>query len=300
MDRSQVGRCRLSCRLDPGPIRIRAAPILHRRNEARHPRPWGPPRSLAIVGERLFAVSGGPERTELIVMAWWNTRNGKERLRVVERWTLQDSRSQIDGFTLAPSTDSRPMESFYINMNFSIRVYSVPARSEHDEDGQSSPPMKLKSLNMKVLTQGMTVGDQENDDRLSTMITFEGVTYILRSNASVQDAWNLADGTLVSEIKLPELPATDEDNTMVKWKGFALERKIATDSTDSETPNVRGGDVQSMRASGASDALFLHLMTDEATFGGQIWSFPVLEHIGTPSGLFSAPDCQIIATTSMN
>jgi hypothetical protein len=195
------------------------------------------------------------------------------------------------------------MESFYINMNFSIRVYSVPARSEHDEDGQSSPPMKLKSLNMKVLTQGMTVGDQENDDRLSTMITFEGVTYILRSNASVLEMlgiWRTV-GTLVSEIKLPELPATDEDTTMVKWKGFALERKSATDSTDSGTPNVRGGDVQSMRASGASDALFLHLMTDEATFGGQIWSFPVLEHIGTPSGLFSVPDCQIATTSqSMN
>jgi hypothetical protein len=238
---------------------------------------------LAIVGERLFAVSGGPPRTELIEMAWWKTRNGKERLRVVEKWTLQDGKSQIDGFSFAPSTDSSPMGSFYINMNSSVRVYSVPARFEHDEHGgQSDHPMKLKSLNMKVLTQGIT---GMNDDRLSTMINFEGVTYILRSNASVLDAWNLTDGTLVSEIKLPaKLPATDEDNTTVKWKGFALERTSATD-----------GDVQPMRASGV---LFLHLMTDEAAVGGQVWSFPVVEHFGTPSGIFSVPDCQIDQTAT--
>ena len=45
---------------------------------------------LAIVGDRLFAVSDGPVRTELIEMAWWGTRDGHKRLRVVGRWTLED------------------------------------------------------------------------------------------------------------------------------------------------------------------------------------------------------------------
>ena len=168
------------------------------------------------------------------------------------------------------------MGSFHINMNSSIRIYSVPARSENEEQDQPSHPMKLKSLNMKVLTHGMNVGDRENDDLVSTMITFEGITYILRSNANVLEAWKLTDGVHFSEIKLP---ATEGDNgTVVKWAGFALERKVATDS---ETPNVRGGNVLE------SNDLFLHLLTNEATFGGRIWSFPVLEHGETPSGLFS-------------
>jgi hypothetical protein len=244
---------------------------------------------LAIVGGQLFAVSDGPERTELIEMAWWGTRNGNERLRVVGRWTLQDSRSQVDGLNFVSSTDSTPMGSFYINMNSSIRVYSMPARSENEEPNQLAHPMRLKSLNMKVFNQGMTVEHEASTDRHSTMITFEGITYILRSKTNVLEAWNLMDGTLFSEI---ELPATEGANTMLmKWTGFALERRIATST---ETPNVRGGDILEMLL---SDVLFLHLMTDdEATFGCQIWSFPVRE---TPSGLFSVPGCQI-ATTAMN
>eukprot|EP00550_Attheya_septentrionalis_P003868 CAMPEP_0198284942 /NCGR_PEP_ID=MMETSP1449-20131203/4299_1 /TAXON_ID=420275 /ORGANISM="Attheya septentrionalis, Strain CCMP2084" /LENGTH=1003 /DNA_ID=CAMNT_0043982167 /DNA_START=46 /DNA_END=3057 /DNA_ORIENTATION=- len=240
---------------------------------------------LAIVGNQLFAVSGGPERTELIEMAWWGTRDGNKRLRVVGRWTLEDSSSQVDGFSFVPSTDPTPMGSFYINMNSSIRTYSLPARSKTEEPHQPAHPMRLKSLNMKVFTQAMAVGDKESHDSLSTMITFEGITYILRPKRNVLEAWNLADGTNLSEI---ELPVTDEDDAMMKWTGFALERRIATST---ETPNVRGGDMLGMLS---SNALHLHLMADE-----QIWSFPVLENIETPGGLFSVPHCQI-ATTSMN
>eukprot|EP00978_Attheya_sp_CCMP212_P048726 scaffold566203_cov86-Attheya_sp.AAC.1 len=128
---------------------------------------------LAIVGNQLFAVSGGPERTELIEMAWWGTRDGKKRLRVVGRWTLEDSRSQVDGFSFVPSTDPTPMGSFYINMNSSIRAYSLPARSETEEPDQPAHPMRLKSLNMKVFTQAMAVGGKESNDSLMTMIAFE-------------------------------------------------------------------------------------------------------------------------------
>eukprot|EP00977_Amphora_coffeiformis_P000004 scaffold5_cov169-Amphora_coffeaeformis.AAC.4 len=246
---------------DDGTVRVKAESLI-RINQSHL-------RGLAIIGDRLFAVSDGDERTELIEMAWWRTREGSERLQVVGRWTLQDSRSQINGFSFAPPTDSTPTGSFHINMNSSIRVYSVPSRSESEEQGHLSHPMKLKSLNMKVLMRGLSVGDQEHEDHLSTMVNFECITYILRSNANVLEAWNLLNGTHVSEIKLP---AIDTDSgLMVKWAGFALERKVATGS---ETANVRGGDV-----------LFLHLLT----VGGQIWSFPVLEQGQTFSGLFSVP-----------
>lgn len=244
---------------------------------------------LAVVGNQVFAVSDGPELTEMIGMAWWGTHDGKERLRVVGRWTLEDSRSQVDGFSFVPSTDSTPVGSFYVNTNSSVRAYSVPATSEYQEPDQSARPMRLRSLNMKVLIQRMMVEGNGSSDRLSTMITFEGITYILSPKKNALEAWNLTDGTLYSEIVLP---ATGEENTMMKWTGFALERRAATST---ETPNVRGGEM----LGNISSALFLHLMTDEATSGGQVWTFPVLEDIETPSGLFSVPDCQI-AATSMN
>jgi len=241
---------------------------------------------LAIVGDRLFAVSDGPERTELIEMAWWGTFDGHKRLRVVGRWTLEDSKSQVDGFSYVPSSDSVPIGTFYINMHSSIQVYSLPARSDHEEPGQSSHPMRLRSLNMKVLTQGMSVQDKGSSDRLSTMITFDGITHILRSEKHSVEAWNLTDGTLVSEI---ELPSIEDDHFVMKWTGFALERRIATST---ETPNVRGGNILGTLS---SDVLLLHLMTE----GGQIWSFPLHEDIETPNGLFSVPDCQL-AKTGMN
>jgi uncharacterized membrane protein YidH (DUF202 family) len=244
---------------------------------------------LAIVDDQLFAVSDGPERTELIEMAWWGTRGGNEKLRVVGRWTLENSRSQVDGFSFVPFADTTPMGSFYINMNSSISSYSAPLRSEDPESDQYLYPKRLKSLNMKVLTQGMTVGDIGSNDRLSTMVTFEGVTYILRSQQNVLEAWNLMDGAHFSEIALP---ATD---TMMKWTGFALERRVSSSTT--ETQNVRGGD---MLETLSADALFLHLMTHvPGSVGGQVWSFPALEDTQTPGGLFSVRECHFV-TTSMN
>jgi hypothetical protein len=239
---------------------------------------------LAMVGDQLFAVSDGPEFTELVEMAWWRTHDGNERLRVVRRWKLEDSRTQVDGFSFVPSNDSASIGHFYINIHSSIRVYSIPARSENEESYQAAHPIRQKSLNMKVLTQGTSIGDC-----LSTMITFEGITYILRSKKNVLEAWNLTDGTLSSEI---QLPVTEEnDSMMMKWTGFALERRIAIRT---QTPNIRGANMPGIFP---SDPVFLHLMTNEATFVGKIWSFPILEDIEMPSGLFSVPDCQVVTTT---
>ena len=217
---------------------------------------------LSMVGDRLFGVSGGPERTELIEMAWWGTN----KLRIVGRWTLEGSRSQIDGFSFVPSVDSTTTGSFYINMNSSITTYSVPAATEEEESGEPDHPLRLKHLNMKVLTHGTTMGDD------GAMVTFEGITYILKSEGNVLEAWNLTDGTLVSEIALP---ATAGDNPMMMWTDFALERR--------------------------TDTLLLHMMmaNDSSPVEGNIWSFPTLEAFETQSGVFSVPKCQI-GTTSMN
>ena len=235
-------------------------------------------RGLAFVDDRLFAVSGGPARTELIEMPWWRIRNDKNKLQVVERWTLRESRSQIDGFTFAPSSESTPTGSFYINMNSSIRVYSVPAKRKNEEQGQLSHPRLLRSLNMKALTQGLGKEGQEIDDLVSTMITFEGITYMLRPNSIALETWNMTDGTHFPEIKLP---MTEAHGDMLKWTGFALERKITSDDTTSN-----GYIVDAL----TSDVLFLHLL-GEVTGGGEIWSFPVIEKGETP--LFSVPDISL-------
>lgn len=217
---------------------------------------------LSMVGDRLFGVSGGPERTELIEMAWWGTN----KLRIVGRWTLEDSRSQIDGFSFVPSVDSKTTGSFYINMNSSITTYSVPAATEKEQESdQPDHPLRLKHLNMKVLTHGTTMGE------VGAMVTFEGIAYILKSEGNVLEAWNLTDGTLISVIALP---ATAGDNPMMMWTYFALERRM--------------------------DTLLLHIMmANDSTVDGNIWTFPTLEAFETQTGVFSFPRCQI-GTTSMN
>jgi uncharacterized membrane protein YidH (DUF202 family) len=226
---------------------------------------------IAYVGDRLFAVSDGPKRTELIEMAWigGGSTTSNEKLRVIGRWTLKDSRSQVDGFSFEPSADdSATNGSFLIHMDSSIHTYSVPGSSE-EEDSPEQEPVRLNSLNMKVLTQG----HEESSDRLSTMVTFESITYILKSDEAVLEAWNVRNGTLLSAI---ELPVADKE-----WTGFALERRGTRGTTE--------------------DALFLHMMTREPTSLGnsQIWSFPALENISHPSSeIFSVPQCQVTTISS--
>ncbi|KAL3906314.1 MAG: hypothetical protein SGILL_009317, partial [Bacillariaceae sp.] len=192
-------------------------------------------KGLATVGDRLFAVSDGPERIELVEM---EGRSDLEKLRVVGRWTLADGQSKIDGFASV-------LDSFYINIDSEIQVYSVP--------NDFHRPMKLKSLNTKAFSQ--------QNSHVSTMTTFEGVTYMLEPNKNVLEAWYLTEGMLFAEIQLPEI-----DNFSMQWTGFALERK-KDDGT-----------------------LAVHLMTGE----GRIWSFPAVEDFGH----FSVPNCQV--ETSIN
>jgi hypothetical protein len=199
-------------------------------------------KGLASVGDRLFTVSDGPKRTELIEMALL----GKNKLQVVGRWTIVDRESHIDGFSFVSG-------NFYINSNSSIHVYSMP-------DG-SNRPMRLKSLNMKAFAQ--------QNDHLSMMTTFEGITYLLEPERNVLKAWNLTEGAMLAKIELPTI-----DDGMIQWTGFALERK---EGANSAAAAVLGG--------ASSAALVLHLMTVD----GHIWSFPSVED----TQLFSMPTCQI-------
>jgi hypothetical protein len=225
---------------------------------------------IEIVGDRVFAVSDGPHRTELMEMVWWGSKN--EHLRLVGRWTLENRSIKVHGFTFLPSPSSLVMGTFYIHMDSSIHVYSLPVAGGYN-------PTRLKSLNMKVMNQG-----KESHDPLSTMITFEGITYFLNSQKNVLEAWNMTKGAFFSEIELPT-----RNDSMMAWTSFALERRVLNIE---ETPGVRGG-----VGTQTSEMLFIHLTTDESTFGSQIWSFSVLKDYG--SSIFVFPNCPS-ASSSMN
>lgn len=224
---------------------------------------------LADAGGRLFAVSDGSGHPELVELARANSP--EERLRVLGRWTLED-KGQVRGFAFVPSVDSPNMGSFYIHMNSSVDVYSVPSTG----DGRAGHPLKLKSLNMKVLNQGNASYRNKAGEHLSTMQTFEGITYILNTIGNVLVAWDLTDGALLSQMKLPVAASG------TTWTDFSLGRK-AVSST--EIPQLRGNAV-------VDDGLFLHLTSHSSTNGGQLWSFPVKAE----RGLFSIPECQTISS----
>jgi hypothetical protein len=157
-------------------------------------------------------------------------------------------------------------------------------RSETEEPGHSVQPKRMRSLNMKFLTQSITVEGKKLKNHPSAINTFEGITYILQSTGNILEAWNLTEGTLLGEIKLPVIAAGEK--TMMNWKGFVFERRNANSVEISDEP------VRTMVANFSSDSLFLHLMTEEVAFGSQIWSFRVVtDDNKMPSELFSLPTC---------
>jgi hypothetical protein len=147
---------------------------------------------VTFVGDRLFTVAKGPGRHELIEMAWWGADVGHKKLRMIARWTLEDkTSSNVKGFSYLPSTDGVSSGHFLVTTASSVHVYSVPTKK--------SPPIRMKSLNMKVLGCGMENTNGEPNSKLTSMNTFDGVTYVM-SNSNLLDAWNMTDGTWLSAI----------------------------------------------------------------------------------------------------
>ena len=136
-----------------------------------------------------------------------------------------------------------------------MHIYNV---SSHDTTTLS----RTGSINMKVLNHGMN----DNEDPITAMEHFEGLTYILRERQNTIEAWDLTRATMVSEMSLPAVSTND------KWVGMAFERK------NNEKSALR-------KSAGAS--VVLHMPLD--TYPPQLWSFQVGE--GT-SGAFTLPECE--------
>lgn len=215
---------------------------------------------VTFVGDRLFTVANGPGRNELIEMAWWGADVGHKKLRMIARWTLEDkTSSNVKGFSYLPSTDGVSSGHFLVTTASSVHVYSMPTKK--------SPPIRMKSLNMKVLGCGMENTNGEPNSKLTSMNTFDGVTYVM-SNSNLLDAWNMTDGTWLSAIELPSILKTNDDG-VTHWTSFALERSTVTST---EMRKVGGGGGDGARKKISSNEVILHLMAD-----GHISSFRVLQ-----------------------
>jgi uncharacterized membrane protein YidH (DUF202 family) len=215
-------------------------------------------RGLASVGDRLFAISESPGQLELMELTWWKSAgdDSHEHLRMTESWSLDEEHRHIRGFTFVPAKDLSSEGTFYIYTSSSIHLFSVPSVNVPDENSLRERPKRLKSLNMKVLQKG------RKEEQLSSIASFEGITYIMKSNENVLEAWNMADGTHLSDI---ELPLAHEG-----WTDFAFER--------------------------STDSIFLHLLTSTTEQVSQIWRVPVQGDMQAPTttGRFSVSNCEIV------
>lgn len=234
---------------------------------------------LTSIGDRLFALSEGPQKTELIELAWTSAGS----LELQTRWTISDVASQAEGLTFVPkqktsnglsaAADSEPEGRLYIAVDGLIHSYEVPSRADSSvssgtPDEASSPPLtRVNSLNMKLI-----LNDLGNEDKIAAMHYFEGVTYLLHDNRKVVHAWNLETGEFLAEIPLPRTK-----NFSDQWEGIALERR-----------HFGQQPAGSLRGSNSADAtaLILHLTLDTPP---QIWTFRVEE--GQSRGSFTLPDC---------
>lgn len=150
--------------------------------------------SVAMIGDRLFALSTGPSQTEVVELS------SDESIQ--SRFLIQDYPSTTGGsiFFL--------QERLYVYLGGSLHGYQVPS------SGDSSLTL-TGSINMKVLNRGML----DVEDPITAIESFEGLTYILRERQNTIEAWDLTTATLVSEMSLPSVSSND------KWVGMAFQRK---------------------------------------------------------------------------
>lgn len=207
--------------------------------------------SMAKVGDRLFALSTGPSKTELIEL-----KASKQYEETESRFLIKDSASTTGSMVFVPSSDVPEEGKLYIYLDGSMHTYQLPS----NEDSSLS---RVGSINMKVLNRGLL----DNDDPITAMVHFEGLTYVLRERLNTIEAWDLNSATLVAEMALPAVSQND------KWVGMAFQRRQDEENEESSLPLLRKN---KMAAAGESTQVYLHMPLD--TFPPQLWSFRLEEY----------------------
>jgi SPX domain protein involved in polyphosphate accumulation/uncharacterized membrane protein YidH (DUF202 family) len=240
---------------------------------------------LTVVDDRVFALSEGPKRTELIELQW----NGDDSLSITSRWKLSQS-TEAEAIAYVPNKTRRSGRLF-IDVNGEIQIYNLPDKAatpsptpaEKDDDAlilgeeASSEPMELDrigSLNAFVLKSGLS------ELKIASMYFFEGIAYILHDNEMLLRAWDLDEGDLLAEIPLPRV----EGGHSKEWEGVALERRGVMEN-QGDGSNLRGNVEQTPPT---QSQLILHLALDTPA---QIWSLVVQE--GPTRGSLILPPCAV-------
>jgi SPX domain protein involved in polyphosphate accumulation/uncharacterized membrane protein YidH (DUF202 family) len=236
---------------------------------------------LTYVGDRLFAVSEGPQSSRLIEFQW------DFLLGQVQELVLQTP--NVEGIAFIPdhsdggtegklfvAGNTLPLDSAGFTSGI-VDVYQVPSRTlQADNDGEVVT-LSHNRLNNNLLNNGLT------DSKIGALNYFEGVLYILHDNAQVVRAWDIEEGKMLSEWKLPSVNGGFNG----QWEGIALERKGATGPQDALNSGGSGAGRGGLRALASSpNSLILHLTLDSPP---QVWSLTVQE--GVTKGEFVLPDC---------
>jgi len=251
--------------------------------------------SITMVGDRLFALSIGPAKTELVEVNVKDVDASDPYAEAESRFLIQDSTSATGSMVFVPSsgenhrdTSRIPEEGLlYIYLDGTMHIYLLPS-NEKDESPTSSSLSRVGSINMKVLNHGLV----ENKEPITAMEHFEGVTYVLRETLNLIEAWDLNSATLLAEMPLPTVSKND------KWVGMTFQRRKDDDEEKSSRPLLR----KSKMAAAATNeketntSVYLHMPLD--AFPPQLWSFRLEEHDDGKEeelDIFSFPECDRVA-----
>ena len=247
---------------------------------------------LTVVDDRVFALSEGPKKTELIELTW--SGDDELSLSVAHRWKLSKT-EEAEALTYVPDKTRRSGRLF-VDVNKQVHIYEVPepptlagtiTETKDDDDDallveeetfEDVELERIGSLNNHVLTTGL------KEHKISSMFYFEGIAYILHDNEMLLRAWDLDEGDLLAEIPLPRV----EGGFSKEWEGVALERR--------EMPEGEGALLTernySLRGSTepTKTQLIMHLALDTPA---QVWSMAVKE--GSTRGSLILPSCAVNA-----
>ena len=247
--------------------------------------------SMTLVGDRLFALSMGPYKTELIEFK--NASSGvAEKMMESNRFLIQDSTSTTGSMVFVPSSSVAGGEEeegkLFIYLDGSLHSYHLPSNSNaHHASSPTESLIRTGGINMKVLNRGLTLVDNhsnnEEEDPITDMEYFEGLTYVLRERQNTIEAWDLNRATMVAELLLP--PVAKQD----KWVGMAFQRGR---SENDDKSFLR----KSQMAAADASSVYLHMPLD--SFPPQLWSFRLVEHDDDDDDdkdeertVFSFPEC---------
>jgi len=246
--------------------------------------------SMTLVGDRLFALSMGPSQTELIEFKNASS-DVAEKLMESNRFLIQDSTSTTGSMVFVPSSSVAGEEEeegkLFIYLDGSLHSYHLPSNrnAHHASSSPKESLIRTGGINMKVLNhRGLTLVDNHNsnseeEDPITDMEYFEGLTYVLRERQNTIEAWDLNRATMVAELLLP--PVAKQD----KWVGMAFQRGR---SENDDKSFLR----KSPKAAADASSVYLHMPLD--SFPPQLWSFRLVEHDDDKDEertVFSFPEC---------